>query len=495
MHAQRDRLNMSSDSDQAADETQSSTAVADSPEKLALIVDIQTVGPCRKHVKVTVLRADIDRILEKAVKEFVSTAAVPGFRPGRVPRKLVEKRFKKEVAGQVKQNVLLTSLEQVSEDNKLQPISQPDLDVDAIELPETGDLHYEFDVEVRPEFKLPKYKGVTIKRPVRTIGPDEISRSLNWYLEQHGQLVPHDGPAEKGDILTVTIHVRHGEQELSRSPEQTVRVLPTLRFQDAEIQGFDQLMSGIRAGESRDAQTTVSIESPQLELRGETVQVRFQVAEVKRLRLPELNSEFLQRVGFDSEEALRKRVLESLERQVEYQQRQQVRVQVLEFITESSDWDLPETLVRRQVENALRREMLEMQQAGFSDREIRARENELRQKSVSTTRRALKEHFVLDQIATEEKIQVTPVDVDLEVTLMALQRGESSRKVRAQLEKRGLIDNLTAQLLEKKAVDVILENAKYEDVPLSDPPENEVEALSISVCGQQAETTEASQVE
>jgi len=132
----------------------------------------------------------------------------------------------------------------------------------------------------------------------------------------------------------------------------------------------------------------------------------------------------------------------------------------------------------------MRREILEMQQAGFTTQQILARENELRQKSISTTRQALKEHFVLDRIATKEQIEVSPIDIESEINMMALQRGESPRRVRARLQKSGVIENLEAQIRERKAVDFILRSAQFEDVPApSTSPADDVQALSMSVCG------------
>ncbi len=135
--------------------------------KMELDVEIKDAGPCKKHVRVRVPRAEIDRFYEETVKICTERAAIPGFRPGHVPQKLVEKRFRTELASNVKQRVLVESMEQLSENKELDPINEPDLDVEAIELPEEGDFEYEFDVEVRPEFDLPNYDGLTIKRPVR----------------------------------------------------------------------------------------------------------------------------------------------------------------------------------------------------------------------------------------------------------------------------------------------------------------------------------------
>lgn len=457
---------------------------AEGPAKMNLSVDIQSAGPCRKHVKVKVPQADIDRFRNEAVKELVFNAVVPGFRAGHVPRKLVERRFKKEVGDQVKQRVLVDSLEQLSEDHKLDAINEPDLQVADLAIPDEGDFEYEFDVEVRPEFDLPNYAGFEIERPSRTISEADVDSYMQRFLSQFGELIPTEEPAKSGDSITVNIVCKHNGESISHANGQTIRIRPVLRFQDAEINDFDKLMTGVKAGDRKTAEATISIESPRIELRGEKVQIEFEVTDVESQKLPELTPEFMTSLGVGTEQEFRDEIRKVLERQVQYEQRQRARSQVLEKITESANWDLPESLVRRQVENALRREILEMQQAGFTDAQIRVRENEIKQKSISTTRQALKEHFVLDRIATEEKIEVSPMEIETEIHLMAMQRGESPRKVRARLEKQGMIENLEAQILERKAIDVVLEKAKYKDVDLPLVDTDRVEAISHAVSGE-----------
>jgi len=218
-------------------------------------------------------------------------------------------------------------------------------------------------------------------------------------------------------------------------------------------------------------------------MRGEEIALTLKVLAVKEVKLPELDSEFLERIEMESADDLRDAVRDSLERQLKYEQRQSTRRQVLEKITASADWDLPEKLVMNQVENALRREMLEMQQAGYTTQQIRSRENEMRQRAVSETRQALKEHFVLDKIAEAEEIQVTPSDIEAEIIMMAMQSGENPRRVRAKLQKSGMIENLEAQIRERKAVDVILDKAQFEDVPAeADDSSDDVEAVRYSLC-------------
>jgi trigger factor len=457
-------------------------APAEAPYKLSLDVDIQTTGPCKRHVRVKVPQADIDHFREKALAEVAESAAVPGFRVGHVPLKLVERRFKKELTDQVRQQVLIGSLEQLSEENSLDPINEPDFDIESLVLPDEGDFVYEFDVEVRPEFDLPNYTGLSIERPTKEITDADVEAYLQKFLAQYGTLADHDGGAEPGQYVSVDIEFLWNGELLRRMSDLTLELKPKLRFPDGELAGFAELLTGATAGTVKETQLTISPEAEAVEKRGETVQVRITVNQVHTLQRPELNKEFLARLDMETEEDLQIQIRSMLQRQITFEQRQSARRQVLEKITESATWELPESLVRKQVENALRREILEMQQAGFTTQEIRARENVIRQKSISNTRQALKEHFVLDKIATKEDIQVTPPDIDSEVHMMALQRGENPRRVRARLQKSGMIENLEAQIRERKAVDFILKSAKYTDVPMPNAVDEDVEAVSLSIC-------------
>ena len=465
-----------------ATDAENTTAVTDE-HKMSLSVNIEDVGPCRKHVTVTVPRVDIDFFRSEAIAELSGSAQVPGFRSGYVPAKLLEKRFKTEIADQVKQKVLVISLEQLAEENDLDPINEPNLDVESIEIPEDGDFEYEFEVEVRPDFDLPDYAGLEIDRPTREVTDEALEAYKQRFLSQYAEREVVDAAAAANDYITAKVTVNWNDKQLAEWDDMSLCLKPTLRFQDAEISGFAELMQGVAKGDSKMVDVQVSLEAANIEMRGETVKVTFDVSEVRRLVMPEMTRDFFDRVDVESEEELTDRLRDSLERQITYDQRQSTREQVLAKITESADWDLPEELVLRQTENALRREMLEMQQAGFTTQQIQARENQMRSQAVSTTRQALKEHFVLDKIATKEDIDVLPSDIEMEVMMMSFQSGESPRRVRARLQKSGMIENLEAQIRERKAVDVVLQQAKFNDVPMEESHADEVEAVSQSICG------------
>ncbi len=465
---------------QVLDEPQ--TEVAAAKPRLELKTEIKDVGPCKKHVRVIVAKDAIAGVMAEAVDEYTGKAEIPGFRVGKVPASLIKKRFKKEIADQVKQRVLMVSLDQIAEDSKIDPINQPNLDMDTVEIPEDADFEYEFEVEVRPTFDLPSYKGLKISRPVREVSEQDIDDYQKNFIEQYGVQEPVDDAVAAGDFVNVDIVLSRNGAEYNRISDQLVRVLPLLKLQDGELAGFDKLMIGAQVDQTRKAKIKVSMEAPVAEMRGEELDVEFTILDVKRMSAQTVDSDFCDRVGFASIDALRSAIRRTLERQVKYEQRQTCRKQITDKIIESANWELPEDMVAKQVENALRREVLEMQQAGFTSQQIMSRENDLRQQSLSMTRRNLKEHFVLDRIATEEKLEVTELDIEQEITAMSFQRGESPRRVRARLIKSGVIENLYAQIRERKAVDMILDTAQFNDTPFNLPQDRSTASLERSVC-------------
>ncbi|MCO6454247.1 MAG: trigger factor [Pirellulaceae bacterium] len=452
--------------------------------KLNLVLKLEERSACQRHVTVTIPREDIDRYFSEAVDDLKGKAEVPGFRPGRAPRKLVESRFRTQVADQVKGALLMDSLHQINEDEKLSAISEPDLDLDAVTIPDEGPLTFEFDLEVRPNFDLPEWKGLSLNRPTHEYSADEVDYHLRRLLRRYSELVPVEGPAQREDQLTMNLTFRKDGQELSRLEELEVRVCSTLSFHDASLEKFDELVAGAAAGDVRQFQVTLSADAENEELRGTPVDAELEVLDVKRFEYPQLDREFLMELGgFRDEDDLRDAVREELERQLKYHQQREIRQQITGILTAGADWDLPPELLRKQYRRELDRFVLELRSAGFGDDVIQAHENQIRQNSLASTRRALKEHFILERIAEDQGIEALPEDFDDEIELIAAQSDQSARRVRARLEKRDQMDALRNQIVERKVIDMITQHAEVAESPF-DPPRHETEAVDHSICGQ-----------
>lgn len=462
--------------------------VDDSKRKLEMDVRIGDAGPCKKHIKVSIARAEIERQFDLSLDEFGKDIAVPGFRPGRAPRQLVVKRFRKQVSDQVKSSLLMAALAQIDEDYDLEPIAEPKLDLAAIELPDAGPMAFEFDVEVRPEFELPDYKGLSLKRPVRPITESDIETYLGRYLERYGQVVPKlEGAAAVGDYVVADLEFRKPDgSALNVVKEIEFRLQPELRFRDGSIPKLAEALAGARPGETRRAEANLGTSVGDPALRGATVPVHIHLHDLKQVRLPELNAAFLSSIGFANLAELREAVQESLKRRMQSQQRQALRQQILDQLLARTPFDLPADLVRREEESTIRRLVMQLRQEGFSDSQIRASEAAIRANAHESSLRSLKELILLSKIARTEGIEVEDDDYAAEIEAMAEQTGETPRRVRSRIEKEGVADQLNSQILERKVLDFILKNSTVEDDATAEAgpnAEDTVETLDQAASG------------
>ena len=451
-------------------------------------VKIDPRSACERHITVAVAREDIDRYFDKEYSELMPTALVPGFRPGHAPRKLIEHRFHKDVAQRVKSALLMDSLTQIHEEQDLSAISEPDIDLESVEVPEQGPMCFEFDLEVRPEIRLAQVEGVEDSEAgprFHAAGRGAIvaeAAGQSWAFRR-----PTTGRPSRAIISPTNLRFEHEGQVLASAPEEVIRIRPTLSFRDGQVEGFDTLMAGVRAGETRRTEAQLSEDAPNAALQGQRVAAIFEVLEVKRLEKPELTAELLDELGgFELEADLRDAIKDTLQRRLEYQQRQRAREQITAALTVAANWELPPGLLQRQSQRELQRAVMELQRSGFSEDEIRAHENVIRQNSRTSTAQALKEHFILERIAEDQEIEAGEEDYEAEIELIAAQSGESPRRVRAKLEKGGSMDVLRNQVIERKVIDLILENAEFEEVPYQ-PETTDVEALDLAAGGAAAD--------
>ncbi len=444
---------------------------AESPKpKLSLNVKIEKPGSCKRHITITVSREDIDRYLDDAFGDLTPKAEVRGFRPGRAPRKLVEQQFKEQIKDQVKGALLLDCLQQISEDHDFSAISEPDFDIQKVEIPDEGPMTFEFDLEVRPEFDLPKWQGLKIESPRHEITTEDIDNHLKKVLERYSRLVPHDGPADTELAVVANLTFRHAGEVVATLEEQTLRVRRQLSLGDATMDDFGAVVTGASAGETRSGKIKVHSTPSAGELGGQEIDVDIEVLEVKRQELPTMTPNLLSQIGgFRDEEELRGAVQRELERRFRYHQQRAIRDQITKQLTAGADWELPDDLLKRQARRELERVVMELQSSGFSMEEIQAHANQLKENVLANTATALREHFILERIAEEKEIEPTEADYERQIAILALSRNESPRRVRARLEKRGQMDTLRNQIIESAVIDLVTNEADFTDVEFSWP--------------------------
>jgi len=460
-------------------------ALQQPPMRLPQKVEMSNVGPCKKHVKVTIERDVIDTRIEEKFSELMlndkQPMQVPGFRPGKAPRKVIQKKFLKSIINEVKNEVLMASLEQLAEEENLSPLAPPDLDPNAVIVPETGPMFYEFDIEVRPEFDLPDYKGLKLKKLVHEVTDAEVTAEANRMLESYGSIVPKTGNPviELLDYVTADLEVVHEGKALNKKQEVRVRVNKQLALQDGVAEKFSEQMLGGKVGEAREVDIVLSRNLADTALQGVTVKAVFEIKEIKSMRLPELTPAVLEQFDVRNEEQFHEFVRSNLERYFTYQQRQHLRSQVLIQLTKDAKWDLPQDLLVRQARRVMQRRVMELSQSGLSEQEVLAQRRKLEQDAIRTTAASLQEHFVFQKIAEMEKIEIEDKDIDDEIERIADETGESPRKVKTRYEREDMIESLATEILERRALEAVLESATYEEQEIS-ALENERAAIGTA---------------
>ena len=459
---------------------------------LELSVDIDETSSCGRHVTVTIPREEIERYFAMQFDDLVPKAEVPGFRPGKAPRKLVEKKFRKQLTDRVKGQLIMDSLAQVNDGETFSAISEPDLDYEQVQIPEEGDFKYEFNIEVRPEFELPTYKGLKLTRPEHDFTDQDVDEYIQNMKLERTVLVPVDEPAQANDTVICRITTTLDGEPVAAIPEATLVVKPEIDFADATLEGFAELIIGAEADETRATKVEISKFAENEAVREKEVDVAFEILDVKR---PEMISDedLSEALGLPGDGDLREMVRTVLERQLQYSQRQTIRDQITAALTESASWDLPQELLDRQAKRELQRAVMEMQSSGFTQAQILARENALRKDIHERTAVLLKEHFVLERIAEEEEIEDSPGDYEAEIMRIAMQRNDSPRRVRARLERTGQMDALRNMIIESKVIDLITENATFEGTEYEDANQEDAEVFSSAefVGGRKASIPEA----
>jgi trigger factor len=457
-----------------ADET---TAVAENePEAYDYAITIEDAGPATKKVSVEIPRDRIATKLAEQFKDLRKQAAIPGFRVGHAPQKLIEKRFAGDVKDQVKRTLISESYEQAIEKNKLQVLGEPEFEnPDAIELKDEGTLNYSFSVEVQPEITLPELKGLKIKKPKIEIKDENVDQAMINLREQQGTLVPvEDRGIEPKDYITADIHVKMGDEVIDHAHDAQLVVRPG-RIAGIQIHELDKHLAGLKSGETRTFEADVADTHPNEKIKGKKVDIEVKLKDIKKLEPAEINTEFLEGLGFENEKELREALHEQMVERINSDVQQNQREQVSKYLLDNVTLELPAKISDKQADRVVQRRALDLMQRGMPEEKIVENIEALRSGAKDEAARELKLFFILQKIATDQEVDVDEAELNGRIALMAAQRGERPEKLKQQMTKDNSLSSLYVTMREQKAIDKILESAEIEEVEVGKDEEKKAE--------------------
>ncbi|HTL28753.1 MAG TPA: trigger factor [Tepidisphaeraceae bacterium] len=448
-------------------------AVADQQEEeFNYQIKIEDAGPATKKVTVEIPKDRIEAKLSEQFKELRREAALPGFRPGHAPQKLIEKRFNSDVREQVRRSLISESYEQAVEKNSLQVIGEPQFDnPDAIKLPDDGAMSYSFQVEVQPDIAIPDLKNLKIKKPKIEVTEENVNQALQNLREQQGALVPvEDRGVEDKDYLIADVHVKVGGEVVTHQHDAQIVARPG-RIAGIQIDDLAKELKGAKSGETRTIKAKAPEGHPNEQLKGKDVEIEIAIKDIKRLEEAEINEQFLQDLGFANQQELLDALRQQMEERIQYDIQQSMREQVNRYLLDNTPIELPTKLSDRQADRVVNRRAVDLMMRGMPREQIEAQLDQLRGGAKEEAVRELKLFFILQKIANDQNADVDEAELNGRIAMLAAQRGQRPEKMKQTMAKDGSLQNLYIQMREQKAVDKILEQAQIEDVEVPATPE------------------------
>ncbi len=435
-------------------------------------VTIEEVGPCKKKVLVEVPAEAIKETLDQQYGELRRDAVLPGFRKGRAPRRLLEKRFGKETSDQVKLKLLAEASDAALKDNELQVLGDPDIDHENIELPTDGPLKFEFEIEVWPEFELPELDGISVNRTQPTVTDDQVEAELSQLSKYSGVWTPRDeGSAvelEDQIVADAVLKIEDvAEEEKLDNTELHVRKQGFVG--GVPIEGLDELLVGSKPGDTKTTEVEVPKTYFREEYRGKKVEATIQVKDVKWLKPADIDKAFLERYGAEDESQLRENLKDMLQGRQENEARNDMSEQIHKYLLESIQFDLPLDVVAQQATTVLQRQYVRLLTQGLPKEQLEEQMEALRSSSEDQAKEQLKTFFVMDKVSDKLDVEVTEEEVNGNIAQVAIQRGQRPERMREQMERDGSLSQFKLEIRQAKCITKLLETAKITEIEVETP--------------------------
>jgi len=417
-------------------------------------------GTCRRELELEIPAEEVSKSTEKVAKDLAKIARVPGFRPGKAPISLIKRRFAEEIKSEVLQNLVPETVEKAVAEQKLTPISQPQ--VDKLEFNEGQPVKFRASFDVLPEFSLGDYKKLEIEMPEMTITDEDVNKALAEMQQRAAAFAPVEGRAvQNDDFVQVKLH---GAPEGGGEPLQAESVLCHVGAEET-MEPFNENLRGANVGDHKKFDVNYPADYPDAKLAGKLFHYDVDILGIKTKKLPELNDEFAKDVSdATSLDELKTKIRQGLEHERNHRQKDLQREKIIAELVKHHDFPVPESLVEHQMDVRLERVVRSLAQQGVDPRAVNVDWVSLRKRQEDRAKDDVKAELVIDRIATEEKIDVTDEELGHELEHMAGHSGESAEAIRARLTKQGALDRMKAKLRSDKTIDWLAQNASVKTV-------------------------------
>src|SRR5213080_2441842 len=432
-------------------------------------VEVETQPHSVATLNIELPPEEVSKEWDSLAANYAKYARIPGYRPGKAPKAVVEKKFRKEIQDELTKKLVSKSYHEAIAEKQLRVVSLTNLE--DVEFGDDRSMRFRATVVTAPEFELPKYKNIPVQLPSIKIAEEDVDLALERLREQSADFVDvperglqmedfgvidFEGAIEGRPIREI---VPNASKNVHGGKKFWLRLAP-----ENFLPRFCEQIIGMNRGETRSVQVEFPAEFPVVELAGKMADYAVTLNEIKQKVLPLIDDAFAARLAPGKTVAdLRQMVEHDLEHEKEHEVERAKESQILNFLQEHTVFDLPSPLLKNETRRALNELVHRNRERGVPDDMLKGKEKELVEGAGSLAAHRLKTNFILSRIAEREKIEVSREDVDLRVRQEAARYDVSVDKMRKELEGHDGLNSLAEQLLLAKTLDFLKANVSIEE--------------------------------
>ncbi len=418
---------------------------------------IEDISAVKKKLHIQVTPEAIAQEMVKAVADAAKKAKIPGFRPGKAPKAVVERHYAAEIESEVMNKLISASYLQALQEHDLSPVDMPSIS-NISPFDKAAPLNFTAVVEVRPKIELGTYDGIEVKEQEMTVSDDEVNQTIDRLREMYANLEVVEGrPLEKNDSAVIDFEgFQDGKPiEGAKSSDYLLEL-----GSNALIPGFEEQLTGMNKGETREIQVTFPADYTNKDLAGKDARFTVRLQEIKKKVLPELNDEFAKNIGEDKSLAeLREGIRKDIEIRKRNEQASAQREALLSTLVDAHTFDVPAGMVDRELLSMARSHATRLARRGVDMKTFDIAK--FREENKALAEKRVKGLLLLEEIAVKEKVDVPDQEVSSSLAAMARSSNQSVDAIKKYYESQeGGLENLRSSLIQEKTLGLLLSRAK-----------------------------------
>ena len=434
---------------------------------------VEEISPVKKKILVEIDSKDVDKKIDSAFQKYGKSAKIKGFRPGKVPMKVLERYYGDQVMYEVTNSIIQETLPQAMQETDTWPLNMPSLEDDT-QVVKGQDFKYTAVMEVRPEFELKDYLGIEVEKEKCVIGEDDVENQIKAILKSQGNLVSitDDRAVQKDDYAIINYQGFEGDEAVDGMKAENYSIaIGTGNF----YPGFDDELIGLKKGDKKEFTIDFKEDYINPKLAGKTIRFDVEVTDIKVMELPELNDEFVKGLGveFETVDELKARIKEDLTAREEKRIETDIRNKIIEKISESVEFELPESLVEGEINASIENMRQNFHRSGATFEKLGLDLEKMKSELRPTAERNVKAALILGNIAAQNNIDVDEKELSESFEDMAEESGHPVETVRKYYEANDLIETYRQTLIKEKTLKYLVENASVTEVELEKKAEKE----------------------